>query len=231
MIANKNILGPKNGKLILSPSEDIVLGMYYLTKSNLNQIGSKHVYYSYKDITNLLLLDKIHVHSVIAFPLTLIKDKFTEKTFKEYKYIVTTAGRALINYILPTNFPYFNDLNSLEDRDNISYLVKSIDKLPENFEKIATKFKPFKKSTLSKLIEDIYEFDNKKIELILDAIKELGFRYSMLSGASIGLNDIIDIPRREEILKHGDKEVNILSNNYNEGLITEEQRYKKVIEV
>lgn len=231
MIANKNILGPKNGKLILTPSQDIVLGIYYLTKVYADKIGSKHLYYSYTDITNLLFLNKLHVHSLIALPLSLIKDKVSPEVLESYKYIITTAGRALINYILPTKFKYFNDLNSLDDTGSLIYLVKKVEELPKKFEELKNKFRPFRKSTVSRLIEEIYQFNSEKIETILDSIKELGFRYSMLSGASIGLRDIIDIPKREDIIKKGDKEVNNLLSQYHEGLITEDQRYKSVIEV
>ena len=66
MISKRNILGPKYGKLILSPSQDIILGMYYLTKIDVNQVGSNRVYTSFNDIRNLLSLNKLHVHSLIA---------------------------------------------------------------------------------------------------------------------------------------------------------------------
>ncbi|BDV03733.1 MAG: DNA-directed RNA polymerase subunit beta' [Candidatus Hepatoplasma scabrum] len=231
MIANKNILGPKNGKLILSPSQDIVLGMYYLTKANIDKIGSNHLYSSFTDINNLLFLNKLHVHSIIALPLSIIKDKVSAKNLAEYKYIITTAGRALINYVLPIKFTYFNDLKSLEDKDNLTYLVKDSSQLPAKFKELKDNFKPLRKGTISHLIEEVYQFDSEKIEIILDSIKELGFRYSMLSGTSISLTDIIDIPNREKILQKGDKEVDDLLSKYHEGLITEDQRYKSVIKI
>ncbi len=232
MLATKNILGPKDGKLILSPGQDIILGLYFLTMYQKEVKGSKRMIKDLNELDKLIITQNIDTHALIAVPLIVFKDKFKQEIKAEYKYFITTVGRVLINRHLPKNFIYVNEIKN----DGLKalpehFLVKHASDLKDVFESASLNLAPWKKSTVSKIIETIYERNIDEIAITLDAIKELGFNYSMLSGASMSISDIIDIKNKDKIIKKGDKLVAELKKNANEGLLTDDQRYTKVLEV
>ncbi len=232
MLSNKNILGPKDGKLILSPSQDIILGMYFLTKTKENGLGSRRIFGSYDELNNFLIINQTHIHSVVAMPLKVFGNKFKAEIANGYKYVITTVGRLLINKILPEDFVYVNsvDTKTLAGEER-TFLVKDINSIEEKFKKAETEFKPIKKGGVSKLIETVFERNKDKIANVLDEIKALGFKYSMVSGASMGMSDIVDINEREEIIASGDRKVDFLREKKEEGIITDDQRYQEVLKV
>lgn len=231
MLSSKNILGPKDGKLILSPSQDIILGMYYLTKIKKNNPGSRRIILDYDELSNSLFLKQIHIHSVVAMPITAFEKKFDSEIRKK-KYLVSTVGRLLLNQVLPNDFPYVNevDFKSLQ-KTNQSWLVDSAEKLIEIFEKAENELKPFRKNDISRLIEMVFKINPELISNVLDSVKKLGFKYSMISGASMALSDIIDITSRDEIISKGEKKVEFLWEMKNDGLISDDQRYQEVLQV
>ncbi len=232
MLSNKNILGPKDGKLILSPSQDIILGMYYLTKTKVNNIGSRRVFSNYDELTNFIFTNQTHIHSIVAMPLKVFGEKFKDEIAEGNKYIVSSVGRLLLNRILPENFVFINKVDSQTLKgESKDWIVASADKLPKVFEKAEAEFKPLKKGDISKLIETVFERNKDEIANVLDEIKSLGFKYSMISGASMAVSDIIDIETREAIIAKGDKSVEMLWKMKNEGLITDDQRYQEVLKV
>ncbi len=232
MISSKNILGPKDGKLILSPSQDMILGMYFLTKVKTNGVGAKKVIGSYEEFSNDLIMKKIHIHSIVAMPLKAFGIKFKKEIKQGYKYIVSTVGRILVNKTLPEDFAFVNNINtkSLEKTDE-KYLVKSATELEKAFKDIESIIGPWKKGDVSKLIETIFETREESTAYVLDEIKTLGFKYSMVSGTSMSISDIVDIKERESIIDEGDKKVEFLKNKKEEGIITDDQRYQEVIKV
>lgn len=232
MLSNKNILGPKDGKLILSPSQDIILGMYFLTKVDNEKVGSKRIIKDYNELNNFLITENTHIHSTVAMPLKAFGKKFNKEIKNGYKYIVSTVGRLLINNVLPNEFPFINEVNleSLKTT-NSEWLVSSSSDLQTVFNFAEQNIKPFKKGDVNKLIETVFEKYPESIADVLDEIKSLGFKYSMLSGASMAISDIVDIDTREEIISKGDKVVESLWNKKEEGLITDDQRYQEVLKV
>lgn len=232
MLSTKNILGPKDGKLILSPSQDIVLGIYYLTKSSPNVLGSNHYYSSSSDIYNLLILDKLNIHAHVILPLKEFEDKFKTEILEGYKYLFTTVGRILFNGVLPKDFVYINDIEDFESsKINKKYLIKSSGHFDKKFEEFNFSFKPFNKEKLTRIIEGVFDQKREDIVDVLDAIKNLGFNYSMLSGVSMSISDIIDIKDKEQVFKDADKKVKELQDSTDEGLITDDQRYSSVLKV
>ena len=232
MLSNKNILGPKDGKLILSPSQDIILGMYYLTKVQANNKGSRRVFANYYELNNFLITNNTHIHSVVAMPLSAFKEKFTQEIKEGYKYVVSTVGRLLVNKELPATFPFINEVNTSSLKENnTNFLAKGAALLDRIFTKAETELLPFKKSDVSKLIETVFERNKEAIADVLDAIKSLGFHYSMISGASMAITDIVDINDRETVIAEGDKKIAFLQQKTNEGIITDDQRYQEVLKV
>ena len=109
MLSSKNILGPKDGRLILSPSQDMALGTYYLTKVKADKVGEHRVYRNMNDINNAMKFGNLDAHAVIAVPLTMYADKFAADIKAGYKYLVTSVGRVILNDVPPTTFPFLNE--------------------------------------------------------------------------------------------------------------------------
>ncbi len=232
MLSNKNILGPKDGQLILAPSQDIILGMYYLTKTKEGNIGSRRIFSSYEEIDNFITTGQTHIHSVVAMPLRAFGTKFEKEIEAGNKYIVSSVGRLMINRILPEEFPFINFVNAKSLKHDASdWIVSSSEALETTFDKAIEEFKPFKKGDIQKLIETVFERNKDHIANVLDEIKNLGFKYSMISGASMAVSDIIDIDTREEIIAQGDKDVERLHDLKDKGLLTDDQRYQEVLKV
>ncbi len=232
MLSNKNILGPKDGQLILAPSQDIILGMYYLTKTREGNLGSNRIFGTLEEMKNFLITKNTHIHSVVAMPLKVFGDKFEKEISEGGKYIVSSVGRLMINEILPADFPFINFVDSTALKGDASeWIVDSADKLEATFALANEKFTPFKKGDIQKLIETVFQRNKESIANVLDSIKELGFKYSMISGASMAVSDIIDIDTREEIISRGDEKVAKLWELKDKGLLTDDQRYQEVLKV
>ncbi len=232
MLSNKNILGPKDGQLILAPSQDIILGMYYLTKTKSGNVGSRRIFADFNELNNFITTKQTHIHSIVAMPLKVFGAKFEKEIAEGNKYIVSSVGRLMINEILPENFPFINFVNAKSLKHDASdWVVASADKLEATFDKAEAEFKPFKKGDIQKLIETVFERNKANIADVLDSIKSLGFTYSMVSGASMAVSDIIDIDTREAIISKGDEQVEKLWALKDKGLLTDDQRYQEVLKV
>lgn len=233
MLSDKNILGPKDGQLILAPSQDIILGMYFLTKVYDGKIGSDRIFADYNEMNNFLTDKQTHIHSIVAMPLKAFGDRFSKEISEGKKYVVSSVGRLMINKFLPHNFPFVNEVStaSLREGGHDQWMASSASELQDIFALAKSKFEPFKKGNIQKLIETVFERNKEDISNVLDEIKGLGFKYSMISGASMAVSDIIDIDNREEIISKGDAEVEKLHALKDKGLLTDDQRYSEVIKV
>ena len=235
MLSTKNVLGPKDGKLMLSPSQDIILGLYFLTKINKEEKKTERdftILKSYNEVHALINLNKLDIHSIVFVPLSAFPDKFSADIKNGYKYLVTTVGRLVINEKLPKLFPYINEINSTS-KNAISekYIIKSLSEFKEKYEIARDSLVPFNKSAINELIEDIFRFEPDSIPHILDEMKDLGFHYSMISGVSMAITDIVELKKRDSILAEGDKSVSKFMKMKKEGLLTDDQRYQEVVKV
>ncbi len=233
MLSSKNILGAKDGKLTLSPSQDIILGLYYLTKvKKLKEPSKIRFFNSIDEIENLYEIDMLDIHEEILLDLNVFHDKFINDIDKGYKYLITTVGRVFINNQLPKNFVYLNILNENAFKAiPTSFLVKDFDNFEERLDNAYNLFHPFKKSQIASFIEAVFEKNEDEIAETLDNIKDLGFRFSMISGSSMAISDILEIDNREEIINGGDAKVEKLKQMYEDGYLTDDQRYLQVLDV
>lgn len=230
VLSTKNILGPKDGKLIVAPGQDIVLGTYYLTKSN--DVKEPRIYLTMNNIHNDLTMNRVGINDIIVISLKLFKEKFIEDIKQGYKYVVTTAGRLLLNEILPSSFVYINQISKEDFKALPSiYLSKTAMEISKIIKEVSSKFKPFNKADISSLIELVFERNPEEIVIVLEAIKELGFEYSMKSGVSMGILDIVEIEDRDRIISEGDAQVAKYHSYLEDGLITDDQRYLGVLKI
>ncbi len=226
LLAPWHILGPKDGKPIVTPTQDMILGNYYLTIENKDKVGSGLIFNDLNEIQRALLNKKVHTHSVIGFRSEFLKDK----NIKTRGLLITTPGKLILNDIFPSTFDFINnaDVSVLNTDEDILKPGTNIKDFIANRENKNA----FDKKTFSKLIYKLYlELDKRDIPPILDKIKSLGFEYSTKSAISISL---FDIPKyedtKEAYFKDANREVAKLKKQYHKGLLTEDERYKKVIE-
>ena len=259
MLASNNILGPKDGKPIVTPSQDMVLGNYYLTleatkedflakakllratgqeeeaeRYELYALSEGKVFRSVDDVLLAYQTKQIHLHNRIAIlGKALLKKGFTEEMNKSY--LITSVGKVIFNQIFPSDFPYLNAVNF----DNLSHDI------PAYFVPQGTDIKkaiaetplrsPIKKGDLGKIINEIFQrYDRKgnpKTSAVLDKMKDQGFAYATVAGFTISINDIHIVEGKEEILARGDAKVAEIEEMFALGMLTDEERHRHVVDV
>lgn len=232
MLAAQNILNPKDGKPVVTPSQDMVLGNYYLTLERAGTIGEGMIF---NDTNEALLAYQngyVHLHTRVAVNAgSLNKQTFTEKQNK--MLLITTVGKLIFNEILPESFPYMNEptKQNIEEKTPEKYFVETTVNVKEYIaaqEEIA----PFKKGILGKIIAEIFKkFHITETSKMLDRLKNLGFRYSTKAGITVGVSDIIVLKEKQEIIGEGQTKVDNVLKQFRRGLITEDERYERVISI
>lgn len=232
MLAAQNILNPKDGKPVVTPSQDMVLGNYYLTLERAGAVGEGMVF---KDINEALIAYQngyVHLHSRIAVAAgTLNNETFTEE--QNNSLLITTVGKLIFNEILPTSFPFINEptQSNLEKETPQMYFVSkgaNIKEIIESREEIA----PFKKKILGNIIAEVFKrFKITETSKMLDRMKDLGFRYSTKAGITVGVADIIVLPEKQHIIAEAQERVDKVLKQFRRGLITEDERYDRVIAI
>ena len=211
MMSTNNILSPANGKPIIVPSQDMVLGAYYMTRDRINAKGE------YYRPTEKELLAGMNVSGCFSSPeevkiafdageinmQALIKVRMKNlATDEKAQMIDTTAGRILLRDVLPAAVP-FSAINKVMTKKELSNLVDTCYRLS----------------------------DSKETVLLADRLKEIGFKYANLAGISICLDDMVIPEGKPAIIEKAHEEVTEIQNQYTEGLITDGERYNKVIDI
>ena len=198
MMSTNNILSPSSGKPIIVPSQDIVLGIYYLSLINEKEEPKK--YYSHVGEVEFALENKtIELHTPILYRTKVYN---SEKDSFEYKKYTTSAGRVILFKTVP-------------ESKNLPFDVVN---------------RTLTKKDISNLLDNVYRFTGQKATCIfVDQIMTVGFKYAAKAGISFGKDDLV-IPEEKNILiQDTQKLVNSLENQYQEGLITEREKYNKVV--
>ena len=230
MLGANNILNPKDGKPIVTPSQDMVLGNCYLTIEYAGLPNEGHVY---KDPNEALMAyerREIDLHTRIAIPVSSFKYKlFTDE--QKDKYLVTTVGKIKFNEILPDTFPYVNE-GTKENIEGITpdkYFLSMGSNIPEEIAKMPL-VQPFIKKTLGWLIAQVFKrYKTTETSIMLDKLKDLGFKYSTVAGVTVSIADVVRSDDKEEIIERAKAKVDKINKQYQRGLITETERYENVI--
>ena len=230
MLGANNILSPKDGEPIVTPGQDMVLGNYYITIEKANENGEGRVF---KDSDEALMAyerREITLHTRIAIPANSFKHKLFPDKYMD-KYLVTTVGKIKFNEIFPDTFQYINDgtKENIEVMTPSKYFLNRGVNIKEEIAKMDV-VKPFAKGVLTDLIAQIYKrYKTTETSIMLDKLKDLGFKYSTLSGISIGIGDIILSEHKQEYLDEAEATVEKISKQFKRGLITDEERYQNVV--
>ena len=231
MLGANNILKPSDGKPIVTPSQDMVLGNYYLTMEQESEDEGR--VFKSPDAA-LMAYDRreIDLHTRLVVPVKSFKHKIFVDSQKD-KYLITTVGKIKLNEILPDAYQYIND-GSKENINNITpskYFAPMGTDLKEFIKNLPIS-EPLGKKSLQSIIAQVFKrYKTTETSTMLDKLKNLGFEYSTYSGITMSAFDIIADSNKEQIISDGKKKVDQIGKQYKRGLITEQERYERVIEV
>lgn len=232
MLAAQNILNPKDGKPVVTPSQDMVLGSYYLTIEKAGDRGEGTVFYSISEAINAYDHGYVTLHSRIAVPASsLDKTTFTEK--QRDALLVTTVGKLIFNEIFPRDFPYINGAgfkNFTRTPDKYFIFDKGVN-IREFIKGLDDPGALMKKHLGAIIAECFRRFGTTQTSVILDKVKELGYAYSTKAGVTISVSDVKVPDEKKEILQEAENKVNMVLKQYRRGLITEDERYERVISI
>jgi DNA-directed RNA polymerase subunit beta' len=211
MLSSNNILSPANGQPLTVPTQDMVLGLYYLTKSKPGTKGEGRSFANFEEVLLALQAGEIELLTPIrlrqtseVIDLTLAYDNqdilHTEPIRLQNQFINTTAGRVILNDHLPEGMPYINGL--------------------------------LKKKGSGQLVQFCHQRFGLEVTVgMLDQVKELGFLYATLSGISLGIDDLVIPAAKAQMVGQAEKEVLKVQQQYLDGAITNGERYNKVIAI
>ena len=232
MLGANNILDPKDGKPIVTPSQDMVLGNYYLT---LELAGEPNEGKAYKDANEALMAYErrdITLHTRICIPAKAFRHKIWTDEQREM-YLVTTVGKIIFNEIFPDTYPYINEgsKENIEFMTPDKFFIEKGKNLPEEVAKMKVVPALIKKD-LGRIIAQIFKrYKTTETSIFLDKLKDLGFKYSTKSGITISLSDIPINHEKDTIIQETNKTIETINKQFKRGLITDEERHNKVIKL
>ena len=230
MLGANNILKPSDGNPIVTPGQDMILGNYYITIEKADMPGEGRVFKNPDEALMAFERREISQHTRIAIPVSGFKHKlFTEEQMD--KYLVTTVGKLKFNEIFPDTFQYINEgtKENIEGITPAKYFLSRGTNIKEAIKEMEL-VKPFGKKVLTKLIAQIYKrYQTTETSIMLDKMKDLGFKESTLSGISIGIGDIIPSKTKKQVLENANDRVAQINKQFKRGLITDKERYEKVV--
>ena len=231
MLSANNILSPKDGSPIATPGQDMVLGNYYLTMEKEGEKGEGRVFKDPVDVRMAYERREVTLHSRIALPVKSFRHKIFPDKYMD-KYLVTTPGKIIFNEIFPDTFQYINDgtaANATKATPS-KYFIERGKNIPEEIKNMPL-VKALNKGAIVRLIAQIYKrYQTTETSIMLDAIKDLGFKYSTLSGISISIDEFKDSEIKDEVIKEATEKVEKITKQFKRGLITDNERYESVIQ-
>ncbi|MCK1976607.1 DNA-directed RNA polymerase subunit beta' [Jeotgalicoccus huakuii] len=236
MLAAQNILNPKDGKPVVTPSQDMVLGNYYLTLEREATKNEGHIFKSIEEVIMSYQNGYTSLHTRIGIHT---KDMPVEKVSEENKgkILMTTVGKVIFNQIMPPSFPYINEptKDNLERKTPDKYFIAASDLSEAGLIEKITEMPlvdPFNKKFLGQVIAEVFnKFHITETSVMLDLMKDLGFKYSAKAGITVGVSDIVVLPDKQVIIDETEEKVEKVQKQFSRGLITEEERYNAVIEL
>ncbi|MCQ4348403.1 DNA-directed RNA polymerase subunit beta' [Pseudomonas stutzeri] len=202
MMSTNNVLSPANGEPIIVPSQDVVLGLYYMTREAVNAKGEGRVFADLQEVDRVFRAGAVSLHAKVKVRINETVNQKDGSVVRNTRIVDTTVGRALLFQVVPAGLP-FDVVNQ-----------------------------PMKKKAISKLINHAYRVVGLKDTVIFaDQLMYTGFAYSTLSGVSIGVNDFVIPAAKARIIDAATAEVKEIETQYASGLVTQGEKYNKVIDL
>ncbi|QIL51232.1 DNA-directed RNA polymerase subunit beta' [Weissella coleopterorum] len=232
MLAAGHILAPKDGKPIVAPSQDMVIGNYYLTTEEAGREGEGMIFSDINEARTALQNKYVHLHTRVGVKTAAFAaaKPFTDE--QRSKIMVTTVGKLIFNDILPVDFPYLNEptednLHKIDDK----FFLEPGQDIHEYMNETPI-YGAFKKGYLSDIIAEVYKiYKVTETSLLLDRMKDLGYAESTKSGLTVGVSDVTDLKEKPEIIEAAHAKVATVSKQFRRGLITDDERYTRVIDI
>ena len=236
MLAAQNILNPKDGKPVVTPSQDMVLGNYYLTLEREGERNEGHVFKDMNEVVMAYTNGFVDLHTRIGLHTNGFKGQKVKEEHRN-KVLLTTVGKVIFNEIMPPSFPYLNEptKENLEVATPDKYFYTMGEVGEHGLKGIldeAELVDPFNKKYLGQIIAEVFnKFHITETSVMLDLMKDLGFKYSSKAGITVGVSDIVVLPDKQEIINSTEEKVEKVQKQYERGLITEDERYANVIDL
>ncbi|OGS97807.1 MAG: DNA-directed RNA polymerase subunit beta' [Gallionellales bacterium RIFCSPLOWO2_02_FULL_59_110] len=202
MLASNNVLSPANGEPIIVPSQDIVLGLYYMTREKVGALGEGSLFANIAEVSRAYESREVELQAKVVVRLKEIhKDEAGQPVEKRVRY-ETTVGRALLSEVLPAGLPF------------------------------ALINKALKKKEISRLINASFRQCGLRDTVIMaDRLMYTGFTYATRAGISICVDDMLMPPKKNDLISAAEKEVHEIHTQYTSGLVTDGERYNKVVDI
>ncbi|BCK86929.1 DNA-directed RNA polymerase subunit beta' [Sideroxyarcus emersonii] len=202
MLASNNVLSPANGEPIIVPSQDIVLGLYYMTREKVGALGEGSIYADVAEVLRAYRSNQVDLQAKVVVRIKeVITNEAGERQDKQTRY-ETTVGRAILSEILPPNLPF------------------------------STVNKALKKKEISRLINTSFRRCGLRDTVIMaDQLMYTGFAYATRAGISICVDDMLVPQQKNELIAAAEKEVHEIQTQYTSGLVTQGERYNKVVDI
>ncbi|USI60098.1 DNA-directed RNA polymerase subunit beta' [Lactococcus lactis] len=228
MLAAEHILNPKDGKPVVTPSQDMVLGNYYLTMEEKGREGEGMIFATPEEVEIAMRNGYVHLHTRIGIATKSLNKPWTEN--QKDKILVTTVGKVIFNSIIPEGMPYLNeptDVNLTTSTDDRFFMDAGQD-IKEVLAGIDT-VRPFKKGYLGNIIAEVFKrYRTTATSEYLDRLKNLGYHQSTLAGLTVGIADIPVVEDKHKIIDAAHKRVEQITKQFRRGLITDDERYNAV---
>ena len=248
MLGSHNILGPKDGKPIVTPGQDMVMGNFYLTMEETKQelleesqrymdadcpkeaaawkryaLNEGHVYSDVDEVMLAYQTGQVHLHSRIALPVKGM-NKTSFNPVHENDYLITTVGKIIFNDMFPADFPYLNEVSKENFEETpAKYFVKPGEDIKAYVEQLPI-VDAVKKKDLGKVIAEVFKrYSVDETAEILDQIKAKGFKYSTVAGITVSLSDIEVAPNKWEHVDEGREKADQLKRLQRKGMLTMEE--------
>ncbi len=202
MMSTNNILSPANGEPIIVPSQDVVLGLYYMTREAINVKGEGRIFADLQEVDRAYRSGQAALHAKVKVRIFEKVIDTSGGVIEQTRIVDTTVGRALLFQIVPLGLSY--------DLVNV----------------------PMKKKAISNLINQCYRVVGLKETVIFaDQLMYAGFAYSTISGVSVGVNDFVIPQEKAKIIDRATNEVKEIEKQFSNGLVTQGEKYNKVIDL
>jgi len=202
MMSTNNILSPASGDPIIVPSQDVVLGLYYMTRERVNAKGEGMAFANVSEVHRAFVSGHVHLQARVKVRINEVEKTDEGETLERSFIADTTVGRALLWEIVPAGIAF------------------------------AMVNQNMAKKAISKIINQCYRMVGLKATVIFaDKLMYTGYEYSTRSGASIGVNDFVIPQEKARIIERADAEVKEIENQYAQGLVTQGEKYNKVIDI
>jgi DNA-directed RNA polymerase subunit beta' len=202
MMSSNNILSPANGEPIIVPSQDVVLGLYYMSREHVNARGTGMAFTDVAEVHRAHENKDVELHAKVKVRINAQHENEDGTVTIETRTVDTTVGRALLSEILPVGLSF-----EFVNRDMTKKAISSC--INESYRKVGL----------------------KKTVVFADRLMYMGFAYATRSGLSIGVNDMVVPEEKPEILAAADKEVREIQDQFANGLVTNGERYNKVVDI